>query len=292
MRMNRLIGSLLAVCIVLAVVPAWAWHHEGHQRLARVAIASLPADVPAFLREAGAVAANVSVDPDLVRAPTLPQIRDAEGPDHYIDLEILQGRPLPPLRSQYIRMIGELDVVPAHAGFVPYAVAEWTQRLTMALAEYRHWPDDPAIQMKVKIYAGLLTHYSSDLVQPLHTTIHHDGRAVEGRSPHSGIHSKVDDLLYRFTDEQVALPESTKLEVYDDVFAAAVGELMKSHALVDRTYELEKQLPGVKEDVPLTPEVKAFALDRARHGVRFTASLIYTAWVKSEAIKMPAWFKR
>lgn len=288
-RYDRIVFALIAV-LSCAAASARAWHHEGHQRIARAAIASLPQDVPAFLRQAGPVVAITSVDPDLVRDQALPQVKDAEGPDHYLDLEILQGRPLPPTRSQYIQMIGDLNVKPAHAGFVPYAVCEWTQRLTMAMAEYRRWPDNIAIQMKIQVYAGLLSHYSADLVQPLHTTIDHDGRAVNGRSPHSGIHSKVDDLLYRLVDDQVLLPDSMKLEVYDDIFTATMAELMKAHALVDKTYELEKQLPGVKEKVELTPDVKAFALDRAHRGVGFTASLIYTAWVKSASIRIPEWF--
>ncbi len=63
-------------------------------------------------------------------------------------------------------------------------MTEWTFRLTITLAEYRRWPDNPAIRAKCLVYAGILAHCAEDVRTPLHATIHRDGTANEnGNSP-------------------------------------------------------------------------------------------------------------
>ena len=301
--MNRLAArrAVIIAALALAMLLAFqrtsrAWHHEGHHLITRAAVAALPESVPAFFRgrNAGERIAHLSIDADLGRDRLLPQLREAESPEHFIDYEYLQGKPLPPHRYAYIGLLQELKVEPSRAGFVPYAVTEWTQRLTMAFAEHRRWPDNEHIRAKCLFYAGQLAHYSADLAQPLHTTIHYNGRIdALGRGGRTGIHSKVDDLLYRFTLEDLAIaPGPGAVTTYDNVMAGVIAELLASHALVDRVYELEPKLPDVKEQVDLVPEVRAFALERGRAGARFTASLYLTAWENSAALKLPGYLDR
>src|SRR5581483_6890740 len=98
---------------------------------------------------------------------------DAEGPEHYLDSELLKDRPLPPTRYRFIALCAELNLDPSKVGLVPYAIAEGTERLAIAFAEHRKWPQNPYIQQKALVYAGRLAHYSCDLCMPLHTTIDH-----------------------------------------------------------------------------------------------------------------------
>lgn len=123
-----------------------------------------------------------------------PQLTDREEPDHYIDLELLRGESLPEKRHAYLELCQKLNQKPAQVGYLPYAIAEHAQQLTVAFAEYRRFPEHPAIQMKVQVYAGLLAHYAADLSMPLHTTIHFNGRAdpITGQSPKTGIHARID----------------------------------------------------------------------------------------------------
>ncbi|MBI1370355.1 MAG: hypothetical protein GC162_17100 [Planctomycetes bacterium] len=291
---HRIWRGVMVVVMVLTSVAgrAMAWHHEGHQLIARDAARALPEDAPAFLRDGAMMIAHVAPDPDLLRSQDLPQIRSTESPEHYLDYELVEGKPLPATRFTYYKMLYDMKLDPANVGNLPYAITEWQQRLTMSLAEYRKWPDNEFIKSKCLVYAGILSHYSGDLVMPLHTTIHHDGRVVEGQPTKRGIHTKVDDLLYRISDADAALTADMKVEAYDNVFKSVMAELESSHKLVDRVYELEDQLPGVKEKKELTPAVRDFAVERAREGVRFTASLFYTAWVKSASVKVPSYFDR
>ena len=292
LRPIRHVGRLAAAIILLTALSASAWHHEGHHLITVAAVKALPPTLPQFFRDGAATMAHMSVDPDLGRDRLLPQLREAESPEHFIDYELLQGKPLPKNRYAYIGLLQELKVEPSRIGFLPYALAEWTQRLTMAFAEHRRWPDNPHIQAKCLLYAGILAHYSGDLHQPLHTTIHYNGRAgADGRPGRTGIHSKMDDLLYRFSIADAAVPADS-VKAYEDLFGSIVAELHASHALVDRVYELERLLPGVKEDKPLDPALHTFALERARAAAAFTASLMLTAWEDSAAIKLPGYLDR
>ena len=72
-----------------------------------------------------------------------------------------------------------------------YAVAEWTEKLALAFAQHRRWPENTLVQAECLLTAASLAHYAQDLCQPLHTSVHFDGRALEGgKSPRSGIHEK------------------------------------------------------------------------------------------------------
>ena len=294
---------LLISCVALLLLPrvARAWHDEGHVYIALAAVEAVtPAGdraeadpLPAFLGEGKQIIAHVAIDPDLFRNRGTPQLRAAEDGEHYLDVELLQGRALPPTRPEYIRLAGELEVDPFKAGFLPYAVTEWTQRLTLAFAEVRADPTDEAARAKALIYAGMLAHYAADLHQPLHTSVHYDGRADEsGRSPRSGIHTKVDALPTKMTYNQLfrePLPES---EARRDVWEYVLSELAASHAELERTYDLEPRLPEARDLRAMDDAVRAFTRERSRAGAVFLASLYRSAWDNSENIKLDDWLDR
>ncbi len=56
---------------MVATPPACAWEHDGHTMINRLAAASLPADVPAFLRTPAAIAEieYLGPEPDRWRSP-------------------------------------------------------------------------------------------------------------------------------------------------------------------------------------------------------------------------------
>lgn len=175
---------------------------------------------------------------------------------------------------------------------LPYALVEGTQRLTLAFAEHRRWPDDPYIRAKTLHYGGLLAHYAGDLCQPLHTTIHHNGRALpDGSSPRTGLHDKVDSLPERLGLEGLGVPEGVEPQAFEAVFPAVLEEFARSHALVERVYELEPQL-GEADQSEVPEAVREFAVDRYRAAVRFTGSLFLTAWEHSAAVELPSWLRR
>jgi len=288
-----------ALSIVFSLTsPTEAWHRVEHERITVVAVASLPDEIPAFLRRSTDAIASYSNDPDIMRLRQTPQLRNAEAPNHFIDLELLQGKPLPPLRYDYYAMCFELGVDPHKAGSAPYAIVEQMQRLTTSFAEYRRWPMDPHIRRRVLLNVGHMAHYAQDVCNPLHTTVHFDGRVDEtgkslGDDAGKGIHEPTDGLLSRLEIDMDAMAKSIKPVPYeDDIFAAVMTEVMTSHALVDRVYELEAPLRNAYAKKGASEEVIAFGQSRMTHAVTFTARLIVTAWAASEYLKLPPWHHR
>ena len=287
----------IVVVLLLAAAPAWGWWADGHGVLTRAAVRATPEMLPAFFREGADLVAHCAYDPDVIKLRDVPGLRRTEEPEHYLDKELLGERPLPPQRYDFLRLCAELRLDPHRVGTLPYAVAEGTERLAVAFAEHLKWPRDRFIQQKCLVYAGIVAHYAQDLCQPLHTTIHFDGRArPDGTSPRSGIHERVDALIERLALTPADLGREQRVEPLADPFAGIVAELGRSHALVDRVYELENELPprDVAASASWRPSaaIRAFGTERARASVRFTAQLYLTAWQKSASIRLPDWLDR
>lgn len=269
-----------------------AWHADGHRITTFDAITLLSEELPKFLQDGRDQMAWDSIDPDLMRNRSLPQLRDRESPDHYLDLELLQGEELPDMRSGFLEHIASqevgtgVDVV----GALPFAVVEAAQRLTLAFAQVRHQPANEHLQAKAMLYAAQLAHYAEDLCQPLHTTIHHDGRALQDlSSPYTGIHQKVDALIGRLEPQHGIKGEQVMPQVLKPIFPAVVAELDRSHAEVDRVYELEGDLVPLEADGEPSARLRAWTRERYRASVLFTSSLILTAWRESADLQIPEW---
>lgn len=285
----------LTLSLSLFAVPAQAWHQQGHEAISRAAAQALPDFTPVFLREGAQTIAHCSIDPDLARTKPMVQLGAAMSPNHYFDLERVDVLQLPADRYKFIESLAVKKLAVRDVGLGLYAIVEARQQLAVALAEYRKWPQNKAIQAKCLVYAGQLAHYAADMAQPLHTSIHFDGKADEqGKSPHSGIHEKVDDLLRRLPSEMLKAPADYQPQALPQGLGAVLVYIQESHKLLEQVYELEPLLPDRKDDdaLKLDPKVQAFAQDRFNAGVAFTASMIYSAWVDSETIELPAWLMR
>jgi hypothetical protein len=287
---------VFTACVILLVAgsSAWGWWSGGHGILTQAAVKALPDDVPAFLRSGERMIAHCSYDPDISKNRGTPHVRGAEHPEHYLDVELLQGRPLPKSRYEFIQLCAELGVKPDKVGFVPYALAEWTERLAIAFAEHRKWPDNPFIQSKCLVYAGFVAHYAQDMCQPLHLTIHFDGwKQPAGSVLHKGIHEKVDALIEYLALDPSALAKDQQVEPLEDLMVGIVKEFDDGYALLDRVYELGENLPKFGDkNWERVPAVVDFATERARESTRFTAALYLTAWELSGKIKLEGWLNR
>jgi hypothetical protein len=288
MRATMRLGSLL---FLLAAAPGFAWLTPGHRMIGVAAVEALPADFPAFFRAGAAAVGHLAVDPDLHKNRGTPGLKSREEPEHYLDLERLEGRELPATRAEYFRRMVELGRQPAEMGYLPYAVIEGTERLALCFAEHRRWPDNPHVRDKCLVYAGLLAHYAADLDQPLHTTIHHDGWALpDGASPFTGIHVRVDALVERSPFDAVAAVSELAVAPYADLRRGVLEELAASHARLDATYRLE---PDLERDQGFAaPPVVEFACERFRASTLFVARLFATAWELSARLELPDWLRR
>ena len=277
--MKRFYHALILFSLILTT-PAWAWWGGGHDILTQASVKALPEEMPEFFRNAEKMIAHCSYDPDLSKDRGTPHARQAEYGEH----------PIPEGREAHIKLCAELGLAPRTVGTLPYALAEWTERLAVAFAEYRKWPDNPMIQSKCFLYAGFLAHYAQDMCQPLHLTINFDGiKQPDGTRLHAGIHEKVDSAIEMLKLNPTELAKAQQVEAVGDLMPAIIKQVKAGFSLVDSVYVLAEDWKNLKDP---TPALVDFTNDRARESVRWTASLYLTAWKLSENIRLPGWLDR
>lgn len=284
---------LVSILVVCTTCPTEAWWPGGHDIITVAAVKATP-EVPSFFKGGAGFIAHMSYDPDLAKNRGTPLARGAEHSEHYLDVELLKGRELPAKRYEFIQLCQDLGDKPEGIGLVPYAVSEWTERLAVAFAEYRKWPENPHIQAKCQVYAGILSHYAQDMCQPLHLTVDFNGRKdTSGNVQQKGIHEKVDALPESLEMDAATLAAGHVIEPVDSLMTDVVAQLYRGFELVDRVYELgPRMLKYGQKDWERDEEVVSFALERVRESVRFTASLYLTAWRRSASLKLPGWLDR
>src|SRR5271167_1259301 len=142
---SRAVPCLLTV--LLLVNSAWPWGNEGHIQINRVAAEKLPPGVPNFLRNAAEQLAYLGPEPDRWREKSELALKASQEPDHFIDLELVEGMTLPPDRYSYYRAMEAKrqqtpdqpdSLLPEKVGLQPYFTMEIFGRLVVAYREYRH----------------------------------------------------------------------------------------------------------------------------------------------------------
>jgi len=299
---KRLTGVLVLALSLVQTPAALAWGNEGHTYVNRVAAQKMPAEMPRFLRRAVVEIAYLGPEPDRWRNASELQLKNAQEPDHFIDLERVDWlNPLPSTRYEFYRKLYEKraasadhgdDYLPEHVGLQPYITLEIFGRLKAAFREYRrlrdlHQPTAP-VEHAIVFYAGWLGHYVADGSQPLHTTIQYNGWVgpnPNGYTTQHGIHALFETT---YVAQNVAAKDFSDLvhapERLTDPFQQYVAYLRGSNGQVETVYALEKA-GGFSGNG--TPEAFAFTTRRLAAGSQMLLNLWYTAWLDS-AIPEPA----
>lgn len=275
--MRKTMGMVMVLALVGGGM-ARAWWVLGHASVAEAAASGLPDEMPRFFRAAAKQLGHLAGDPDRWKNPSCKHLRSAEAPDHFIDLENFHGNELPEDRWKAIALLQKLKEAPDKTGFLPYAILENYDRLSVAFYDYRADGKDPAIQAKCLVYAGVLSHLTGDLVMPLHTTVNYDGkRDAEGKMLQKGIHAKIDAFPEKNGLSAEEMSRGLTAKKIDNVWDHVVKSIRESHTHVEKCYELDKL--GAFEKP--TKESRVFVLERCRKGAQLTMDLWYTAWVRS-----------
>ncbi|CAN5605145.1 hypothetical protein BH11PLA2_BH11PLA2_06250 [soil metagenome] len=281
MRKLRYFLFVIAVALIgVSIAPAW-WV-KGHESITEAAAKQLPDEVPAFFRAGGKHLAHFAGDPDRWKNRECKTLRASIEADHYLDLEDLDGKPLPP-ESRYkgVEMMRGMKKDPVRVGMLPYAIEEGYEKLACAFYDYRQDPTNEAIRMKCLVYAGNLAHFTTDASMPLHTTIHYDGRiAADGTKTQKGIHAKVDAFPEKFkiTPEEIA--RDLVPVAQDNVWEYTQKFLAESATHIDKCYEFD----AAKAFETPTDESRAFILARCRAGAQFTMDIWLSAWKRSATL--------
>jgi S1/P1 Nuclease len=293
---RRLVAIMLSTLSLLPSPAAFGWGAEGHTYVNQVAARHIPAEMPRFLRQAAAEIAYLGPEPDRWRSSMTFALKNAQEPDHFIDLErVAWLDPLPPGRYEFYRKLYEKraatpdhadDYLPERVGLQPYIVAEIYGRLVEAFHQYRqlrdqHQPTSP-VQHAIVFYAGWLGHYVADGSQPLHTTIQYNGWVgpnPNGYTTEHYIHARFES---NYVADNIKAADFSQLvhppQKLSDPFANYVEYLKQSNKLVEQVYQLDK---AKAFDGKGTPQAFDFTTHRLAAGSQMLLDLWYTAWLDS-----------
>ena len=297
------ISRLLAYTLMLALLaplPAGAWGYDGHTWVNRTAAQRLPKDMPRFLHKATAQLAYLGYEPDRWRDRPERTLRNAQAPDHFIDLERVDDLAQFPIdRYEFYKWLEKKratagdkadDYLPEKVGLQPYITMEVYERLRTAFRNYRRLQSEKKptreIEQTIIFYAGWLGHYVADATQPLHATIHFDGWVgpnPEGFRTQRGIHGEFEGAFVSANIKPQELapllqPATRVAQPWNDY----VNFLRDSQKLVPEFYRLEKA--GAFKGAG-TPEGRDFTRKRLALGSQMLVNLWYTAWLESAEIK-------
>ena len=276
-----------------------AWGSDGHRMINRLAVMTLPNDVPAFLRNGEALDTieYLGPEPDRWKSRAEEELATESSPDHYIDLEWadLVGA-LPHHRYDFVRSLEkaqaqhpDLTLTAERVGMQPYAAVEVWERMKAAMREYRQLgrenADTKPVEMAVLFYAGWLGHYVADGSQPLHVSIQYNGWTgadPKGYTTEHKIHSQFESAFVSANIKRGDVAPLVKAvpakAMQGDIFDDYVNYLRHSGTLVEKTYQIEKA--GGFTDAG-TPEARSFTEERLAAGAIELRDMMYTAWVRS-----------
>ena len=205
--MKRLILAVSALALVGAAAlgsatPVDAWGATGHRTIGVAAMRALPDELPAFLRQPGAVAeiGELSREPDRTKGAGQPHDRERDTA-HFVDLDdaghVMNAAgptldALPELKSEYDAMLLAAGIEVNDAGYLPYAIMDGYQQLARDFATWRvlnaaearepdagrrAWYREDRLRREALILRdiGYLSHFVGDGSQPHHLSIHYNG---------------------------------------------------------------------------------------------------------------------
>lgn len=224
--MKLRITLLLLLFSASGLRPLQAWDYEGHRIINQLALAALPGNFPAFVREPANTEriAFLAGEPDRWRNNADLPIKHCNGLDHYLDVEQLEEAGLSPATVSPLRYVfvtqfaaGRM-VTPANfaaiepaknsdrtrewPGFAPWAIAEQYGKLKSAFSYLKAFEEGGGTageitnaKANIVYIMGVMGHYVGDCAQPLHTTRHHNGWVGENPQNYTkwaGLHGWID----------------------------------------------------------------------------------------------------
>jgi hypothetical protein len=275
---------------------SFGWGDEGHKLINRTAVAAVPADMPEFFKAGAAKIIYNGPEPDRWRERVEPSLKNAQEPDHFIDLErVADIGEFPVGRYDFIRWAyskrlntttNSDDYLPEKIGFQPYITAEIYERLKVAFRQYRALKaagkSTDGVENDALFYAGWLGHYVGDGANPMHTTIHYNGWV--GSNPNGYTTEKIHWAVESdFVNKNLVKLDPAGLmkpaSAIATPFHQYIQYLRASNALVEPLYQIEKRggFTG-----PGSDEARDFIRKQLAAGSQELVNLWYTAWVESE----------
>jgi hypothetical protein len=297
----RLLRPAAAATVALAAIALTAtrvnaWGESGHRMIGLAAAQALPADMPAFFRQAAAQLSYLNPEPDRWRDRS-ERDKDAamDGAtvsDHFIDLEMIPGDRLAgalaaPNRYAYADTLRQLGLSATVVGLLPWSILELAQRVRLEFRLWRAATDDAtkrAIEARIINDAGILGHYVADGSNPMHASVQYNGwkgANPNGYATDNRMHARFESA---YVDAQMKIGDIAPLipaqpSTVTNIRAATIAYLHESNAQLERLYQIDK---AAAFDAQTTaPENKKFAAERLAAGARMLRDIWYSAYVSS-----------
>ena len=293
-----------AFVILAPASQALAWGATGHRLIGQTAAASLPPEVPAFLRTPSAVQdiGELAREPDRWRdaGKTHDASRD---PAHFVDVDdngrVLGGpnlAALPPTRAGYETALRAAGADSTRAGYLPYAIIDGWQQLAKDFAYWRvlkaaipreHRADrkawlqhDLARRERLTVIdLGVWAHYVGDASQPMHVSVHYNGWGAYPNPlgfTQEKVHSAFEgEYVRRFVSAGQVHAAMTPLEpCAAPIEVCTATYLSATSQTVGPYFMLQKAGGFAGED----PRGQAFAQARVAAGASALRDFVVAAW--------------
>ena len=178
--MKKIIVTILLLGIGLH---CYCWGFFGHRKINEYAVYLLPPEMMVLYKAQINFISEHAVDPDKRRYAIA-----AEGPRHFIDIDVYGKYPYTELPRRYeeaVEKFGEEKI--NENGIVPWYVQTMQYRLTNAFKEKDF--------SKILKYATDLGHYIADAHVPLHASSNHNGQHTDQKGIHGFWESRIPELL-------------------------------------------------------------------------------------------------
>jgi hypothetical protein len=265
----------IAMLLLLAPSPAYAWGAAAHRYIMSRALDLLPPEIKPFFDHYRAEIVIRSTDPDLWRTAGW-----EDDPNHFVNLGVREYGPYPfrDLPREYGAAIEKFGAATLRRnGLLPWRVSEEFGNLRRAMEGFtRHAPYAPT---DVVLFTGVASHYIQDAYQPLHATNNYDGAMTQ----QSGVHARFETALFERYQSRLTIhpaPPRTIPNVRDFAF----DTVLASYQLVPTLLDADKAAIAGKDVYDddyferFFGKAKSLLESRISDSITATASIIVTAW--------------
>ena len=281
-----------------------AWGASGHRMISQLAIANLPAEIPAFLRtsKAAELVGELAREPDRSKGTGDSHDHDCD-PGHYINLSddfAVAGVPIDPLpatREDYDTDLRSKGTDEYEVGYLPYSIVDGWEQLQK---DFAYWRADSAAgrfsasrkdrawfardrrlrEMIILRDLGYWSHFVGDASQPMHVSIHRDGWGdypnPQAYSAAKGFHAAFEGayVAHYVRPEDITNRMRPRRDCGCSIQTATVAYLRETHSQLLPLFELEKA--GAFSVNPAAG--RDFAADRLAAAVSELRDMIVMAW--------------
>ena len=199
----------------------------------------------------------------------------AEGPRHFLDIDIYGPYPFVELPHDYDDAVAKFGVeTVTKRGLATWRIADYTRLLSEAMKS--------GDAQKIVQTAGALAHYVEDIHMPLHVVKNYNGQLTNQH----GVHQRFEDDMVDVYAERIHLTPRRASEI-EDPLEAAFDIVLDSYVYADNLLHADRRAKLGEDTYGALYLEKLFrfsgwiAVQRMSDAATATASYWYTAWLRA-----------